>query len=307
MTYGFVSYVKADFEQVSRLCNSLNKRGINTWLDREALQPGQRWKLAIKDAIKEGAFFLACFSSAYRAKQRTYMNEELTLAIEELRLRPTDRTWFISVLLDHCEVPGRFIGGGESLRDLQWVDLSENWEAGIERIVKVFKTESEESPSELVANAVEALRYRQQAIRDYADYPSYEFRQAQLKQVEKEITILRSSLGGVARPSVPAGHAAAPRHTRSHRADVRESRVASQEYLRVVKLPQGQGEIAVRNEDMITGRYLHPVGPDLCKVELNGKVFTVSNGLGITFAPNSRVIVAKGPNGLLLAGLAGAQ
>src|SRR5215203_6234706 len=100
MTHTFVSYVRADSERVRRLCHSLNERGITTWLDQEELKPGQRWKQEIKGAIKKGAFFLACFSSAYRDRQRTYMNEELTLAIEELRLRSTDRAWFIPVLLD---------------------------------------------------------------------------------------------------------------------------------------------------------------------------------------------------------------
>ncbi len=51
------------------------------------------------------------------------MNEELTVAIEELRLRPTDRAWFIPVLLDDCEVPDRSIGAGETLRTLQWIKL----------------------------------------------------------------------------------------------------------------------------------------------------------------------------------------
>lgn len=304
MTYAFISYVKADSEKVGQLHNALKERGIKTWLDREALQPGQRWKQAIKEAIKEGAFFLACFSSAYRDRPKTYMNEELALAIDELRLRPMDRAWFIPVRLDQCEVPDRLIGGGESLRDLQWLDLSENWETGIESLAKVLKAENEGSPSEVVKSAVEALGYRQQAIRDYTGYPSYEFRQGQLKQVEGEIAALKSSSGGVARPSVPPRQVAT-RRLRGHISGGHTSGPTSKDYLRVVKLPKGQGEIAVRSEDIITGRYLQPLGPDLCKVELNGKEFTILNGLGITFAPNSRVMVARGPSGLLLAGLAG--
>ena len=42
--------------------------------------------------------FLACFSAKSVARTRTYQNEELVLAIEELRLRPADRIWFIPAI-----------------------------------------------------------------------------------------------------------------------------------------------------------------------------------------------------------------
>lgn len=67
------------------------------------------------------------------------MNEEITLAIEELRQKPPDRSWFIPVLLSDCEIPDREIGPGETLRDLQWVHLFEDWEGGLEKIRKVIE------------------------------------------------------------------------------------------------------------------------------------------------------------------------
>lgn len=83
---------------------------------------------------------------------------------------------------------------------------------------------------------------------------------------------------------------------------VRKPRSTSRESVRLVRLPRGQGEIVVREEDLLTGRYVGPVTADLAKVELSGEEFTVLNGLGITFAPNTTVIVARGPSGLVLAG-----
>jgi hypothetical protein len=67
------------------------------------------------------------------------MNEELTLAIEELRQFSTERVWFIPVLLSECDVPARKIGGGETLRDITWVPLYENWDIGIQRILEVIR------------------------------------------------------------------------------------------------------------------------------------------------------------------------
>jgi hypothetical protein len=81
-----------------------------------------------------GDLFVACLSRAYARRKRTHMNEELTLAIEELRTRPTDRAWFIPAVLAEGKVPDRTVSAGESLRDLQWVNLDENWQSGVAKI-----------------------------------------------------------------------------------------------------------------------------------------------------------------------------
>ncbi len=119
----FVSYVREDQETVERLAKELSAYGIKVWLDKTELKPGTRWRDAIREAISQGDFFIACFSEAYQRRSKSYMNEELTPAIEELRQRPTNRTWFIPVLLSNCEVPARSIGAGETLREIQWVEL----------------------------------------------------------------------------------------------------------------------------------------------------------------------------------------
>ncbi len=138
----FVSYVREDQNVVDRLAKELSAYGIKVWLDKTELKPGYRWKDAIREAISEGDFFVACFSEAYERRSKSYMNEELTLAIEELRQRPTERAWFIPVLLSECQVPARSIGAGETLRDIQWVELYRNWEEGIARIAAVIDPEA---------------------------------------------------------------------------------------------------------------------------------------------------------------------
>ena len=135
----FISYVRENQEQVDRLCQDLEGQGVKVWLDRTSIKPGARWKDAIRKAIRQGNFFIACFSKEYTSKGKTHMNEELVLATEELRQYPPDREWFIPVLLSECDVPARSIGAGETLLDINWVPLYEDWKDGIERILTVIK------------------------------------------------------------------------------------------------------------------------------------------------------------------------
>jgi TIR domain len=139
----FVSYVREDRERVDHLANALRVAGVEVWVDRDALEPGQFWKDSIRRAIGDGAFFLACFSEAYVARDETYMNEELSLAIERLRLMRRDRAWFIPVLLDDVRIPDRPISNYERLADIHAVRLFGNWDSGISQILKVVTRSSQ--------------------------------------------------------------------------------------------------------------------------------------------------------------------
>ena len=148
----FISYVRENIEIVDWLYQELKSHGIQVWLDRNDIDPGSRWEQAIRRAIHQGAFFIVCFSEEYNNRGQTYMNEELTLAIDELRQRPTDQIWFIPVKLNNCEIPDRSIGGGETLRVFQYVNLYEDWDGSIQRILKVVQPASSET---INANTVE--------------------------------------------------------------------------------------------------------------------------------------------------------
>ena len=142
----FISYVRENSEDVQRLARELGAYGIKVWLDKNDIKPGFRWKDAIREAISQGDFFIACFSSEYSERSKTYMNEELTLAVEELRQRPTDRAWFIPVLLSDTDIPTRSIGAGETLDAIQRVDLYQSWNDGIKRILSVIQPDFVDEP-----------------------------------------------------------------------------------------------------------------------------------------------------------------
>lgn len=142
MAHVFVSYVRENRQLVDQLASELSASGVRVWLDRTQIQPGQRWETAIRTAITKGGFFMACFSKEAEERDRSYMNEELVLAMDELRKRSTRRTWFVPVILTKCNLPDRVIGGGETLQSLHFVDLSEQWDLGVVRLLEVFAPKS---------------------------------------------------------------------------------------------------------------------------------------------------------------------
>lgn len=144
MAHVFISYVHEDDEKVKRLVGDLESRGIEVWLDRNNITPGTFWKQAIREAIMKGDFFIFCFSQAYYKRKRTFANEELTFAIDELRLRPTNQAWFIPILLDKCDVPNIDIGAGKTLQDIQYQPFYDNWEEGIKKLLYTILPESRE-------------------------------------------------------------------------------------------------------------------------------------------------------------------
>ncbi|TFH42292.1 MAG: TIR domain-containing protein [ANME-2 cluster archaeon] len=114
----FVLYVKDNCNEINKICDEFRSNNIEYWLDRDDIVPGKIWEKAIKDAIKNGAYFLACFSREYEKRNETYMNEEILVDIEVLRSKPHNSGWMIPIKLSKCDIPDIDIGAGNSLQDI---------------------------------------------------------------------------------------------------------------------------------------------------------------------------------------------
>jgi len=131
----FLSYVRENGHTADRLAEELKKNGVMVWTDY--IDSGIRWRDAIKTAIRSGGFFLPCFSKEYSEHGRTYMNKELALAIDELRRTPSNRQWFIPILLDRAaSIPRIQISSTEDLSGIHAVNLYEDWNEGIKKIIQ---------------------------------------------------------------------------------------------------------------------------------------------------------------------------
>lgn len=122
--YAFISYVREDSAKADRLQDTLEAAGVRVWRDTADLWPGEDWRAKIRQAITNDALvFIACFSRKSLLRVKSYQNEELALAIQQLRLRRPDVPWLIPVRFDDCDIPEYEIGGGRTLASIQRVDL----------------------------------------------------------------------------------------------------------------------------------------------------------------------------------------
>jgi transcriptional regulator with XRE-family HTH domain len=122
--HAFISYVREDSHRVGQLQQALEAAGIPVWRDTAALWPGEDWRAKIRQAITDDALvFVACYSRASFRRRKSYQNEELALATEQLRQRRPDDPWLIPVRLDECEIPDLDLGGGRTLASIQRADL----------------------------------------------------------------------------------------------------------------------------------------------------------------------------------------
>jgi hypothetical protein len=129
--------VREDHQRVDRLQRNLESVGIRVWRDTADLWPGQDWRAKIRHAITADALvFIACFSNKSLSRKMSYMNEELILAIEQLRLHQPGEPWLIPIRFDDCAIPEVDLGGGRTLRSIQCADLfGKRYHEGAKRLI----------------------------------------------------------------------------------------------------------------------------------------------------------------------------
>lgn len=136
--HAFISYVHEDATAVDHIQRALENNGIPIWRDTNDLWPGDDWRFRIREAITDNSLvFIACFSHNSLARVVTFQNDELMVAIEQMRLRRPDQPWLIPVRLSDCTIPARDLGEGRTLNSLQRVDLfGEHWDREIAHLVR---------------------------------------------------------------------------------------------------------------------------------------------------------------------------
>lgn len=108
----FLSYSRRDFALVNRLYEDLQARGLQVWMDRDAIQAGSLWRTSIVDGIQNCRVFLLVVSTA--SQQSSNVAKEVSLA--ESNGKP-----ILPLKIDDTPISPDF---SYSLAGIQFVDMS---------------------------------------------------------------------------------------------------------------------------------------------------------------------------------------
>lgn len=192
-----------------KLYDDLRRAGVDPWLDRKKLLPGQNWKRAIKQAMKTSAYIVTLLSTHSVSKQG-YVQKELKEALELLEQMPPSDIFIIPVRLDACEPLD------ERLQELHWVDLFESYAEGVNLILQVVQptataqvaplTPTPRRPLDRTAEddlLREKLSWLRQARILETDAATLFKLDKQIEAAERERAQLEEALANADRPALP--------------------------------------------------------------------------------------------------------
>lgn len=136
MSHAFFSYVREDEDKVREIKSAFERNSISTWFDQDILLPGQNFHDEIRSGIQGGAYYIDIYSKNRAAKERTYANRELNIAVDELILRGNKAGWYIAVTLEDCDVSDRDLGGTMRLGDFHRAQLHKDWDRELAKLLK---------------------------------------------------------------------------------------------------------------------------------------------------------------------------
>src|SRR5512138_3699946 len=128
----FLCHAHADREAVRTLYTRLKSEGVDAWLDKEKLLPGQDWEYEIRKAVREVDVVVVCLSKQFN--QAGFRQKEVRLALDTAMEQLEGEIFIIPARLEECDTL-------ESLRKWHWVDLFE--EDGYERLMRALRARAD--------------------------------------------------------------------------------------------------------------------------------------------------------------------
>jgi predicted ATPase len=115
----FISYAHADSAFVDRIDADLRQQGFATWVDRQRLAGGQRWRRELQEAVERTQVLLIVLSPDAVASDNVQIEYDYALAEHKV---------VIPLYYRQCNVP-------MELRAIQWIDFRHRYEQGFEALL----------------------------------------------------------------------------------------------------------------------------------------------------------------------------
>jgi hypothetical protein len=135
----FLSYSRSDAHIVDRIAEDLQVEGIDVWLDRKDILPGEVWADQIRAAITQAEHVLVFISSA--SLQSRAVQEEYRLAFQNQKLAGGRR--IIPILLEDVELP-------LFLAEIQYVDFTHSYYAGMRSLIQALRVSAGPKPKDII-------------------------------------------------------------------------------------------------------------------------------------------------------------
>lgn len=115
----FLCHASSDKAKVQKLYSRLIDDGIDAWLDKEKLIPGQNWQIEIPKAVRNSDIVIV-FLSSQSVNKEGFVQKEIKIALDTADEKPEGAIFIIPARLEECGIP-------ERISQFHWVDLfSEN-------------------------------------------------------------------------------------------------------------------------------------------------------------------------------------
>jgi outer membrane protein assembly factor BamD (BamD/ComL family) len=125
----FLCHASGDKPAVREMYKRLVFEGVDAWLDKENLLPGQDWRVEIPRAVKE-ADVVIIFLSKNSISKEGYVQKEIKFALDIAEEKPEGAIFLIPARLEECVVP-------ERISRWHWVDLYD--ENGFVKLLRSLK------------------------------------------------------------------------------------------------------------------------------------------------------------------------
>jgi len=122
----FISYSHDDYEFVRQLAEALNRNGVPLFFDQWDIRPGVSIiKKIFDEGLAKSDFFFVVLSKT--SVGSSWVKDELDVATVR---RIGGLTRVVPILKEDCEIPW-------SLRALRWLDMRDDFEAGVRELTKL--------------------------------------------------------------------------------------------------------------------------------------------------------------------------